>query len=461
MAASSPTQQSVNPLVAAGLVEHCAEDPAFFVRHVLGFEPWEKQIEVLESVRDHSRTAVRSCHGAGKTAVAGAVVWWYLLTHWDSVVLTSAPTFRQVETLLWREIRSLYARSRYPLCLPPLNTRIDIGPKWFALGFSTDDPEAAQGFHSRRVLLVIDEAAGFPQDVFDSLEGALSGEGSRLLTIGNPTDPTSVLGRESRAAGVNKIQISAFDTPNVAAGKSLIPGLVTQEWVEDKKLRWGETSAMYTAKVLGEFPEQGTDTLIPLAWVERAEMRFDKGMGSTGGARTIGVDVARFGDDETVIALREGNVGRILRRHRNLSTMETTGHVIHAYREAKATQIHVDGVGVGGGVVDRLVELDYPTLDMQAGATASHEEERFLNARAEWHWNLRDLFATDTIVLQPDDELKAQLTSIKYKMDSRGRVVIERKDEMKKRGLPSPDRAEALMLAFANREQPVRNFEVS
>jgi hypothetical protein len=441
---------SVSREDARVVVDRCARDPAWFARHVLGVSTlWSKQREIMESVRDHPRTAVRSCHGAGKTFIAACTVWWFLLVHPDSVVITTAPTNRQVEQLLWREIRGLYfraLRAGIKLSPEPLNKQINITPNHYALGFSTDDPDAAQGFHGRRVLVVVDEAAGYDRSVFDALEGALSGEGSRLLTIGNPTDPGSVLGTESKSAGTRKIQIGAADTPNVTAGRVIVPGLVTREWVEDKVRRWGDGSPLYQAKVLGEFPAQASDSLVPLAWVTRAQLREL----APGEPVELGVDVARFGDDETVAYLRRGQHARLVHHEHGASTMETAGKVVSLLRETRATAAKIDGVGIGAGVVDRVKELSLPAQDLQAGGAAS-DRERFTNARAEWFWGLRERFELGEIDIdEQDDELAQQLTTIRYKQTSSGKIQIERKDEMKDRGLPSPDRADGLMLAFAS-----------
>jgi phage terminase large subunit-like protein len=158
------------------------------------------------------------------------------------------------------------------------------------------------------------------------------------------------------------------------------------------------------------------------------------------------VDVARYGADRSVIYLRRGPVIRLHSEHSKLPTTETTGRVIAAKRETQADEIRVDGVGIGAGVVDQLTEQGYPVLDMQAGARAT-EPDRFVNQRAEWAWNLRDLLESGDADLDPaDDELAAQLGALKFRYDSRGRIAVESKDEARKRGLPSPDHADAAIL---------------
>jgi hypothetical protein len=420
-------------------------DPVWWVREILGDEPWQKQIEILEAVRDHERVAVASCHGAGKSWVAARIALWFLFSHPGSIVATTAPTFRQVRNVLWQEIRWAYRRARVPLGGNLLQTELRLDDRWFAFGFATDDPDRFQGLHAEHLLVVVDEAAGIDEEIWTAIEGVLTSAHVRLLAIGNPSGPSGRFYDLFRTPGVAKIHISAFDTPNLQAGGIVIPGLITPDWVEDKRQRWGEGSPLYQSRVLGRFPEASADALIPLSWVQAAQERSLE----PGGPVVLGVDVARFGTDETVIYVRRGPVARLVHAGAQEDTMQTTGRVVRALAETGATRAQVDAVGIGAGVVDRLREMGKPVVEMQASEAAS-DPERFANRRAEWYWALRERFEAGEIDLDPADEvLAAQLTAIKYRIDSRGRIVIESKDEMKRRGLPSPDRADALALAWA------------
>jgi hypothetical protein len=247
----------------------------------------------------------------------------------------------------------------------------------------------------------------------------------------------------------NAISVPAACTPNFTG--ETVPTkvaelLVEPQWVEDLKKSRGETSPEYVSKVLAEFPDSSTDTLIPYGWIVRAQEReLDPGP-----LAELGVDVARYGSDETVIYSRLGPVVRLHGSFGQQPTTETTGRVVVAMRDTHATLAKVDGVGVGGGVVDQLAEMGFAVADMQAGARAA-DPETFLNARAEWYWGLRQRFEDGDIDLDPADvDLASQLSQIKYKYTSRGQLQIESKDDMKKRGLSSPDRADAVMLAFAH-----------
>lgn len=359
----------------------------------------------------------------------------------------SGNTWHQVENLLWREMHHIYNLAKYPLGGQLLHTRLEIDKQWFAIGLSTDQPERFQGYHAENILLVVDEASGVGQGIFEAAEGFLTSRNAKLLLIGNPTKLSGEFYDAFRSPLYHKIHISAYDSPNVKGDGEYRPYLVTKEWVEEKIVKWGENSPLWNTRVIGEFPEQSDDTLIPLAWVEAAQNRW--ATTNAGTPEELGVDVARYGSDETIIVLRQGMKAEVIAQLRKMDTMAVTGEIVSALRQTKATKAKVDVIGIGSGVVDRLKELSQPVQEMNVGM-AANDNERFVNTRAEWYWGLRERFQAGDIAIPPnDDELAAQLSNIKYKFDSRGRIQIESKDEMKKRHLPSPDRADALMLSFA------------
>lgn len=435
------------------------EDPIAWVGNRLGEFLWSKQREIAESVRDNKRTAVPSCHDAGKSFIASRLIAWWIDSHppGTAFVVSTAPSFAQVRMILWREIGKAHRRGGLPGRVN--QTEWHLGPEPVGYGRKPDDydEDSFQGIHARYVLVVIDEACGVPADLWTGVEAITTNADCRILAIGNPTDPATEFGAVCKpGSGWNVIPISAVDTPNFTGEvvpPQLRPMLLDPEWVEDKKIRWGVDSPVYQARVLGEFPELGNDTLISAKHVREAQERTRE----TGGHPIVeGVDVARFGSDETIIGTACNGQFRILEARHKQSTMETAGRVIVSYREVKPTptQIRVDGVGVGGGVVDRLAEQGFPVLDMQAGAQAM-DPALFKNARAEWYWGLRQLFEDGLVDIDPDDdELAAQLQAIKYMYTSRGQLQIESKDDMRKRGMPSPDRADTMMLAMAKVNLP-------
>lgn len=454
---------TIDNQAARQVLDRAQREPAWFWQYVLGAAPWAKQAEILEAVWRHPRVAVRSCHGAGKSWSAARVVLTFLCAWPDSIVVTTAPTDRQVRKILWQELHKAYRAGKVRIGGELLQTELRFRPGWYAFGFATDVPDNFQGLHAKRLLAVVDEAAGVEPPIWDAVEGILTSQDAHLLAIGNPTDPAGPFARLFKDADVHKVHISAFDTPNLTAfgiteadvaagtweakvaGPLPYPALVTPVWVADKYRRWGPTSPMYQARVKGDFPDVGEDTVIPLSWVEAAQARTLEPIKPG----ELGVDVARFGTDKTVIVHRCGPVARILSVTSKEDTMETTGRVVAALGKTSATVAKVDVIGVGAGVVDRLVELGKPVAAMNS-AEAAADPERFINRRAEWYWGLREMFERGEIDLDGDDELAAQLSSLKYKFTSRGQIQIEPKESLKKRGLSSPDLADALMLAMAD-----------
>ncbi|GAW54728.1 hypothetical protein [Nocardioides sp. PD653] len=431
-------------------------DPVEWASKRLRLELWSKQREIAKSVKDNRRTAVRSCHDAGKSFIASVIAAWWIDTHppGEAFVVSTAPTYKQVHAILWEEIRKRHKQGSLPgRVLQSDEWKLDDGT---IVGYgrkpADQDEHGFQGIHRRYVLVILDEACGVPDQLWTAVEAITTNADCRILAIGNPDDPSTEFGAVCKpGSSFNVIGISAFDTPNFTdelVSEKLRPLLLDPEWVEDKKRRWGETSPRYLSKVLGEFPEVGDDTLISPALIEAAQKRV---LNEDVTDPHLAVDVARYGSDETVVMQRLGPVARALGTYSKQATTETAGRVIaHTHDVGNLQDIRVDGVGVGGGVVDQLAEQGYPVIDMQAGAAAL-DSARFKNARAEWFWGLRERFQDGDIDIDPDDdELAAQLGSLKFKYTSRGQVLIESKDDMKKRGLPSPDRADTLMLLFAD-----------
>lgn len=449
------------------LATYWQHEPVKWAAEVLGIKLWQRQRDILESVRDNEETSVASCHGAGKTFMAAVVALWFLICHPPAIVLTTAPTNRQVKNLLWKEIRRLYQHAKANLGGKILSQELRLDNDWFALGFTASDwdPDRWQGWHEKHILVVGDEAAGISDGIFDAIAGALAGGHARQLNIGNPTVSSGYFGRSFRpGSGTNAFHISAFDTPNFTdfdidaesvangtweekLGTSPIPwpGLVEPRWVARMRRKWGDSSPMWQAKVEGIFPRSGQNTLVPLDAMLAAQNRELERSEPI----ELGVDVARSGSNFTVIGCREGPVYRRVERINGADVMAVVGHVGKALRDSGAIDAKVDGIGIGAGVVDRLRELKKPVSDMNSGRPA-RDKETYLNSRAEWAWILRERFLEGDIDICPDDEeLAGQLTSIRWKLDSRGRIVIESKDEMAKRGMDSPDDADACVLAFA------------
>jgi len=352
--------------------------------------------------------------------------------------------------LLWAEIAKSYHNSRVPLGGRLLTTELKIDDDWFALGLSPKidvdkEAERFQGFHAPYVLVIIDEAAGVSNKLWQAAKGLILNDNCRLLAIGNPGSPSGNFFDCFKDPLWHKIHISAFETPNVVAGKEVIPGLVTKEWIEDRKKDWGESNPLYISKVKGEFPEEAEDTLILLSWVVAAKNAELEATGPKG----LGVDVARFGTAWTVLTAIHGPKVKEIIAFQGKDTMKTAGWTVKMMQrhDIPAYSTCVDDVGVGGGVTDRLHEEGHKTQPVNAGAKAE-DPGQFFNLSAEMHWAMRKRFETGNIDIPDDDRLTSQLPARKYDMTSKGQIKIEGKEDMKKRGLKSPDFADSLVLAI-------------
>lgn len=432
-----------------------ADDPVGYAQDILGFHPWSKQVQVMESVRDHQRTSVRACHGVGKTAVAARIVLWFLATRPNSRVITTAPTWAQVEQLLWREIRAAVARAhdtgKSTLFPKPSATKLELGDQWFAIGLSTNEPERFQGHHADHILLVVDEASGVDERIFEAAEGFLTADGAKVLLIGNPTRIGGTFHRSftSGRAVWNTIHISALDSPNYT-GESVpadvARSLPARDWATERAREWGEGSPMYEVRVLGNFPSDAEDTVIPLIRVEQAQQRELPEPHVDQEVTVIACDVARFGSDETVITQRIGQQVRILETVVGKPTTRTSGRIAeYAKPFLPHVRFVVDDPGVGGGVTDQLRAQGFEVVAFKGGEQA-HRPLDFPNRRSElWFEAAAQL---EDIDLDDDEQLAADLTAPRYSYDLKMRRVVERKDETKKRLGRSPDRGDAVLLTF-------------
>lgn len=449
--------------------------PVDWVKDTLDEYLWSKQREIMQSLIDHRYTAVQSCHGAGKSFVTSRAVSWWLSTKTagDAFAVTTAPTAPQVSAILWREIRRAHKKGK-------LQGYVTAGtvPEWKLsdgeiIGYgrkpADHDQAAFQGIHARFPFIAIDEAGGVPKSLFDAVDSLATNEQARVIAIGNPDDPSSHFSKICRpGSGWNVIRIDALESPlfteeecrkypelyelmlseGVPFSTEIVPAdlapmLVSPMWVWERIKRWGVVSPIFTAKVRGQFPDIGEDILITPRMIREAQAR-DLPVGRW---RVLAVDVARFGSDRTVIGIRKGPVFRVIKEYSGLDTKEVSDEVIREAKTNSADEVRIDGVGIGAGVVDNVLHTGVDAIDMQSGAGAE-ETDLFANARAEWWWGVRDRFESGEIDIDPEDEdLAAQLGSIKYEFDKKGKILIESKKSMKARGLPSPDRADTLMLS--------------
>lgn len=412
---------------------------------------WGKLEEVCEEIVKNRRVVIPSGHGVGKTWIVARLALWFLFCFPPAKVITTAPTWSQVEMLLWSEISKAYNTSQFPLGGRLLSVDLKIKEDWFATGISTRGKVSErdfgapkfQGFHSPNLLVLLDEGPGVEHEIWTSVETLITGENNKIIAIGNPTSPTGDFYNACKSPLWKKIEISCFDHPNVKNGEIVIPGAVTREWIEERRQEWGEGTPLWDSKVLGKFPIEGTDTLIPLAWAE-ACVALDL---SAEGDKRLGIDVARYGDDKTVFTIIFGAVVRPQEAVNKKDTNFTIGRACALHDREGFDSIGVDDTGVGGGVTDGLEDRGLEVDAVNFGASAI-EDDKFENRKAELYWVLREDIRDKKISLPDDKELINELCSIKFAYTRKGKIKIESKDDMKKRGLKSPDKADSLAIAW-------------
>ncbi len=453
----------------ADLLAHCAADPLRFVLAAFawgeaelagcdGPDAWQQ--DILAAIRDGRlaldgalRIAVASGHGIGKSALVSWLVLWALATREDTRGVVTANTEAQLRTKTWPELAKWH---RLSLCrdwfvhtatalhaADPAHEqtwRIDAAP------WSKANPAAFAGLHNRgkRLLLVFDEASEIDDIIWEVAEGALTDSDTEIvwLAFGNPTRNS---GRFRECFGRFRHRWHSRQVDSRTA--QMTNKALLAQWVED----YGEDSDFVRVRIKGAFPRAGSMQLIPADLVEQAARR--QAEATPFDPLVLAVDVARFGDDQSVIAFRRGRDARALpwEKHRGLDTMQLAARVAVLIQDHRPDAVFVDETGVGGGVVDRLRQLGHPVIGVQFGARpdGAVDGELVANKRAEMWCRLRQWLKTGGAL--PDDrELAADLTGVEYGYTVHNEIQLEKKDDMKKRGLASPDAADALALTFAH-----------
>ena len=450
---------SANPKLSPELqiLARWRDDPVFFIESVWGdykrpgderlMDDW--QIEASYAVRDNSNVTIRSGHGVGKTSwLAWMMIWWMLFMDEPRIPCT-APTGHQLNDALWGELAKWYKRLpdilKKELEIKSERVEATRNPKEYYATARTarkEQPEAFQGFHSGDLLFIADEASGVDDIIFQVGEGSMSTYGAKTILTGNPTRTSGYFfDSHNRMRGDWKtLKVSCLDA------KMVDPAYCTR-----MAKRYGEDSNIYRVRVLGDFPLSDDDSVIPL---EFAESAVDRDVAPTTDRIVWGVDVARFGDDESALAKRQGNIqkGKV-RTWKGKDLMQTVGILVNEYRETPIKErpdlILVDSIGLGAGVVDRLKEQGLPVRGINV-AESSATKEKYMRLRDELWWLSREWLQGKDVRLEDDSDLIGELTAPKYDFTSSGKILVESKMEMKKRGVPSPNAADAWNLTFAD-----------
>lgn len=447
--------------------------PALFAKEALGAEPTEQQWDGSRKVVQKRRVSIRSGHGTGKSTFMAWCVLWFLACYFPAKVPATAPTSHQLEDVLWAEIAKWHRalRERFPVLGEQMEwsagaLRMKPAPnESFAVARTSrpERPEALQGFHSENILFLIDEASGVADNVFEVAEGALSTDGAYVVMAANPTRQSGYFfdSHHKMRATWAALHWSGLDSP-----------MVSQAYVESMRKKYGERSPVYKVRVLGEFVG-AADGVISLELCEAAKVREVQPVAS---AKVVwGVDVARFGDDSSALAKRKGNVQlEPVKEWWGKDTMQVAG-LIKAEWDAtpekqRPVAINVDVIGIGAGVVDRLKELDLPAVGVNVAESEAIDADtefdakgkpvrQFNRLRDQLWWRGREWLEAKDCKICDDDETVAELTTPTYSILSNGRIKVEGKDELKKRGVKSPNRADAWLNTFAELKLAKSNWD--
>src|SRR6266705_2175785 len=427
----------------------------------VGPEPWQR--EVLRRFRDGLSPndallhAVASGHGVGKSSLVAWLILWSISTMTDTRGVVTANTETQLKTKTWPELAKWYrmfaGRHLFKLEATSLfSIDPDRAKTWRVdmVAWSERNPEAFSGLHNqgRRAFMIYDEASNIPDIIFEASEGFLSDSDTERLWLlfGNPTRST---GRFRAAFTDARWQTLQVDSRDIS--------FTNKPWIKQLNDAYGEDSDFFRVRVRGVFPRVGDIEFISSEDVEAARTRevethaFDP--------LIIGVDVARFGDDETVLVMRKGRDARSMEaiRLRGYDTMQVAARVVEEATRLRADTVFIDEGGVGGGVVDRCRQLRLYVIGIQFGGKADRSDivtqgERYANKRAEMWGSLRAWLRGGAIA--DDQDLHRQLVGPSYGFNKRDEIQLELKEHMKKRGIPSPDWADALALTFAYEVSP-------
>lgn len=420
--------------------------PIEFAKLVLGEK--EEDLEahhraVLTSIATNKKTAWKSGHGIGKTWTSAVSALWFFSTRPSAKVIVTASAWRQVDKQLMPEIMRLARQADWDSIgldgqIEPLKLMLYMksNPEWFITAEASDEPAKMEGFHAPNLFYIVDEGKAVPDKTYESIEGAFTNALGDIREVVISTPPAEKTGYFYEIFQGKRIGFQKFSTSCLESKR------ISPEWIEERKKEWGESSPMYITRVLGEFADAGQDTLFPLNWIEKCVNKEVKG-----GKKVLGVDVARYGDDKSVITKRDGQkvLDQISTSKEDL--MQLVGRVKRIYLDEHYDEVRVDVIGVGAGVVDRLLEENVNVVGLNNASSAS-DPERYKNLRAESYWGLRERIKDGDISLPDDEGLISELTAIKYKYNSRGQLEIESKEDMKKRNLHSPDKADSLVLSF-------------
>lgn len=442
-------------------------DPLGFVNYIFhwgqgdlanhtGADKWQTELllkvkEELEKKSDENsfdtalRIAVASGHGVGKTCLVSWLILWFISTRPKCQIVVTANTQSQLSTKTWRElnvwVRRAINRHHWVWTATKLY-HVLFSEIWFAaaIPWSKDNAEAFAGTHADNVLIIFDEASAIDEVIFEVIEGALTTKGSMFFCFGNPTRSSGKFHDCFHAMKHRWVTYKVDSRDAKMANRQQL-----EEWIAD----YGDDSDFVRVRIKGEFPRQSATQFIPSDIVYEAMKRQVNDNDYSHHPIILGVDVARYGNDSTIIIKRQGYKVFPAQKYRLLDNMEVAGKVVEVFRSLPTgrTMICVDGVGLGGGVVDRLKQLGLPVIDVQS-AERPIDPRTYVNKRAENWGRMKDWIIAGG-ALPNDKDLEAQLTGLEYGLNKKLQIILQSKEDIRRHGGVSPDIADALAFTFS------------
>lgn len=434
------------------------QDPVWFAEEVLGEKLWDGQKQIIHAVFNNDKTSVRSCHASGKSYVSAVIVHMWLMFFPDSVVVTTSASHDQLKNALWRGIAERY--EKYKL-IPGIQYEgkitekgFELGKKWYAIGINPKEPDRLQGYHANDILLIVDEASGLNEEVFKRRGTILTGANAHELLLGNPTRPSGSFYKAfstppASQGGYHKMHIDAHDIPNftdpdhgIEEWEALASPKTKQQVIQE----FGEDSPEYQIRVLGNFPEQGVDSVFNSRWIDEAMKRE---MVRLDTHRLLSVDPARFGSDTSaIVGFVDGNVHEVF-GYVGKDSAFLIGEIMRIAAAGRYTDIIMDCTGIGGPIHDVLKRTHGLRMHSFEGGSSA-QDKRYYNLIAQIWFEGADAFKRGEIAIGPNrycDRIRSDMIGRQYRYMG-DKLALEKKDDMKKRGANSPDFADAMCMGI-------------
>jgi hypothetical protein len=442
-----------------------AGDPVGFLRDVLHCDPWAAQIRMAELVRDNPKVALVSANSIGKDWLVARLALWWVYAVRGFVIMTSV-TDRQARNISMKEVRRAFlAAPSLPGELFQMELRVD--DQSGIIAFTSDSADRLIGFHHPWLLLCLSEAQGLEPEVFEAAFACATGVENKIVCYGNPTRPTGSFHAAATSDNWTALTVSAVEHPNIITGREEIPGGPSLAWIQSMREEYGETSSIYRSRVLSEWPEESVEGLIKRAWLIAAFDRHDayqapleahgeylvwNSKPPAAPPVVLGVDVARYGADHSVVAIIRGSHVESLVTWHGASTTDSADRVLELAGSLKMglgrPRIVIDEPGLGGGLIDVIRKANWEVIAFN-GAASAPEPARFLNLRAASHWKFRELLENSLISLPRDAMLEEEALAVEWQLAvGSGGIQIVAKDMMRKALGRSPDRLDAVVMGL-------------